>query len=69
MIYIPDDWLVDKANRERVYEIMKRHFFTDLVIEGEPDRAEAAATELRQIGENVIADKLESGGITFPFLA
>ena len=65
MIYIPDEWMVDKEKMDQVYEILGRHFFTDLKVDGEPDHNALAIAELLQIGEYIIAGMLERNEICF----
>ena len=65
MVYVPDEWMVDRRKKDRVYEILGRHFYTDLKIEGEPDHNALAIAELLQIGEHIIAGMLERHEICF----
>jgi len=65
VIYIPDAWMVDVSKNEQVHDILGRHFFTDLKVEGEPDHNALAIAELLQIGEYIIAGMLERHEICF----
>ncbi len=55
MAYIPNDWLKDKKNSEKVHEIFDKYYSSDINIE-----REKAINELEEIGETTIIEKLKS---------
>lgn len=55
MAYIPNDWLKDKKNDEKVHEIFDKYYSSDINIE-----REKAINELEEIGETTIIEKLKS---------
>lgn len=60
------NWLIDQENEEKAFEIIERCIFSDINF---PEQLANAVRELRQIGENEVADKLERGELKVPFLA
>jgi hypothetical protein len=60
MIYIPDEWLKNVDNREKVHEILDTGFVTDLNLSV---RIPGMLARLKAIGEPGIAKKLETGEI------
>lgn len=63
MIYIPNQWLEDKENLNKVHEIMDSGFYSDINL---TSRISGMAERLREIGEHPIADKLQKGEIVLP---
>lgn len=55
MAYIPNDWLKDKKNAEKVHEIFDKYYSSDINVE-----REKAINELEEIGETIIVEKLKS---------
>jgi hypothetical protein len=63
MIYIPDQWLKDNSNQDKVHEIISSAFHTDINLQS---RVNGVIERLREIGEDTIADKLKNGDIIIP---
>lgn len=59
-------WLVDKSREQEVCAIIESNIFSDINLSVQ---VAGAVKELRQLGENIIADKLEKGEFSFPHLA
>ncbi|MVX66569.1 hypothetical protein GKZ28_23145 [Clostridium chromiireducens] len=63
MILIPDEFLNDKDNLSKVYEILDK---LDYDIKGYDDYTEDdAIKELKELNEDIIIEKLNSGFFTF----
>lgn len=63
MIYIPREWLKDKENMDKVYEILNK---LDTDIKYDNNYAEDnAILELKEIGESDIVEKLSNGFFMF----
>lgn len=62
MFYLPDEWLVNKSNSEKVHDIINERFFSDIITEDTPT-IEEIADKLRDIGETTVAKKLIAGEI------
>lgn len=62
-MFIPDEWLVNKENMNAVYEILNSEFFSEVNISERKDRA---IQRLRDIGEDILANKLEKREIALP---
>lgn len=63
MIYIPDQWLKNKDNLDKVHQIMDSGFYSDINL---TSRTSKVVEHLREIGETTIADKIEKGEIVLP---
>ncbi|WP_028988039.1 hypothetical protein [Thermicanus aegyptius] len=63
MIYIPIQWLNDEGNLNKVQEIIDSGFFSDVNL---ASRISNMVERLREIGEDLIADKLLNGEIVLP---
>lgn len=63
MIYIPEDWLINKNNKSEVYKIFKKHTPSDLIAEDEPDPLDLAIKELEKIGETTVIKKIREGNL------
>ena len=59
-------WLIDKGREQEVCTIIDSNIFSDINLS---EQIANAVEELRQLGENIIADKLERGEISFSHLA
>lgn len=56
------EWLVNKDNSDKVYNILNKRYFSDLVLLDRPrPTAEEIAQELQDIGETIIAQKVLEG--------
>lgn len=63
MILIPDEFLNDKDNLSKVYEILDK---LDYDIKGYDDYTEEdAIKELKELNEDIIIEKLNNGFFTF----
>lgn len=60
MLYIPNDWLKNKDNQEKVHEILSRHLYTDLVLDTD-DELSTMFGELEALGEPIIIEKVKDG--------
>ncbi|MDO5725343.1 MAG: hypothetical protein Q4P29_03460 [Tissierellia bacterium] len=58
MVLIPNEYLENKDNQNRVREIVEKYFGMDSY--GTENRFETCKTELNKIGEHFIARNLES---------
>lgn len=63
MVYIPNEWIKDKSNADRVYDILDKLDY-DIKVEGESVE-EGIIKELNDIGETIIIEKYKSGQISF----
>lgn len=63
MIYIPKEWLKDKENMGKVYEILNK-LDTDIRYDNNYTE-DNAILELNEIGESVIVEKLSNGFFMF----
>lgn len=63
MIYIPKEWLKNKDNMDKVYEILNK-LDTDIKYSNNYT-GDNAIVELKEIGESVIIEKLNSGFFMF----
>ncbi|CUU48424.1 hypothetical protein [Clostridium beijerinckii] len=63
MVYISEEFLNDKYNLNKVYEILNK---LDYDIKGYDDYTEEdAIKELKELNEDIIIEKLNSGFFTF----
>lgn len=58
MFYIIDEWLNDKNNIDKVYDILNKYFYFDVVIEDPKILYEKAYDELKAIGEEQVLEKI-----------
>ena len=58
MFYIIDEWLNDKNNIDKVYDILNKYFNSDVVIEDPKILYEKAYDELKAIGEEQVLEKI-----------
>ena len=65
MVYIPNDWLINKDNADKVHDIFST-IDTDIRFE-EVNPYEKIENELRSIGENILADKLIKGEMALTY--
>lgn len=63
MLYIPNEWIINKENENRIYELLKSAD-TDLIAIGETP-VKDLLKELEEIGETIIASKIKDGTIKF----
>jgi len=63
MIYVPDDWIKNKASADKIHKILAR-LDSDLILTGDNTRDEALK-ELQNMGELIIVEKIENGQIVF----
>lgn len=63
MVYIPQDWLVDKENENKVHELLDT-LDNDLKVEGE-DKEKQVIESLEALGESIIIDKIKSNIFNF----
>jgi hypothetical protein len=61
MFYIPDAWLKDKKNHDKVRDILDGNLYTDINID---ENVPKAIEALEAIGETRIIDKIKDGTIT-----
>lgn len=62
MFYIPNEWLINKDNEEKVHEILNQELYTDLNLD---NNVRKAIQKLNDIGETTIIEKLQDGTIVF----
>lgn len=60
MFYIPDNWLKDVANRDKVHVILEKYLYTDLVPDND-DGLSLLLSELEGLGELIILKKVKDG--------
>lgn len=60
--YIPNDWIKDTKNKETVFQILNKYFYSDLQLSGN-ENYKKAKEELKRIGETIIIEKIEDGTI------
>lgn len=58
MIYLPNEWLINPANEERIRELLE-DLYSDLKFEDSITEKEVIK-ELHKMGEHIIIDKLNS---------
>lgn len=58
MFYIIDEWLNDKNNIDKVYDILNKYFYFDVVLEDPKILYEKAYDELKAIGEEQVLEKI-----------
>ena len=58
MFYIIDEWLNDKNNIDKVYDILNKYFYIDVVLEDPKILYEKAYDELKAIGEEQVLEKI-----------
>jgi hypothetical protein len=63
VIFVPDDWLVKKENMDAVYEILNTELYSELNLS---ERIGVAIQRLKDIGEDILAKKLENREIILP---
>ena len=63
MIYLPDDWIVNKKNESYIKKILDK-LDTDLKFENSLTQEEASK-QLEEIGEIIIIEKINDGSIVF----
>lgn len=63
MFYIPNEWLINKENNEKVRDILNK-MNRDILIEGEEPIKEGIK-ELERLGEVVIIEKINDETIVF----
>lgn len=63
MFYLPDDWMVDKRNQEAVHKILNA-MNGDIIADG-GESFKKGLSQLKEIGETIILEKIASGAITF----
>jgi len=63
MFYIPNEWLINKENNEKVRDILNK-MNRDILIEGE-EPIEEGIKELERLGEVVIIEKINDETIVF----
>lgn len=61
MIYIPEEWMKDKKNEQKIHEIFNEYLHTDLNLD---DNVELAIQKLNDIGETVVIKKIRDGTIS-----
>jgi hypothetical protein len=61
MIYIPEEWMKDKKNEQKIHEIFNEHLYTDLNLD---NNVELAIQKLNDIGETVVIEKIRDGTIS-----
>ncbi len=62
MFYIPDDWIKNKKNENRIHELLAC-FGCDLITDDILLKQEKARAELATLGEDTILKKLDDGTI------
>jgi len=63
MFYIPNEWLINKENNEKVRDILNK-MNRDILIEGE-EPIKDGIKELERLGEVVIIEKINDETIVF----
>jgi len=63
MFYIPNEWLINKENNEKVRDILNK-MKRDILIEGE-EPIKDGIKELERLGEVVIIEKINDETIVF----
>lgn len=64
MIYIPEEWLKDKENMDKVHSILQE-LDTDIVIAGEEDKTKISINKLEELGESIIIEKIKDNSFKF----
>ena len=57
MMYIPDEWIVNKENKEKIFEIIRDTYYSDINL---LSRIDDCIRRLREIGEYKIAEKIQN---------
>lgn len=63
MFYIPNEWLINKENNEKVRDILNK-MNRDILI-GEEELIKDGIKELERLGEVIIIEKINDGTIVF----
>lgn len=63
MVYIPDSWLVNPENKERVSQLFAESFSSDVVTVQDLERREKLPTELKDLGEMELLKRFKNGEI------
>lgn len=64
MIYLPDDWIKNKDNTEKVREILEE-LNEDVITSSYEEMVDMATAKLRNLGETTLVEKLENKEIIF----
>lgn len=60
-MYIPEDWLVNHDNMEKIQRLISELFISDIIIIGLDDNKEAIFEEkLLEMGETILVEKLRA---------
>jgi hypothetical protein len=67
MFYLPDSWLIDINNKERILSFVDEYYFSDIIIIGfNDDRDEKLIALLEELKEYKLLDKFMRHEIVFP---
>ena len=64
MIYLPDDFLIDKANKEKVFAILQK-LDNDVLADALENILADVKDELKTLGETTVIEKLDNGFFHF----
>jgi|GEM_PF-2207107 hypothetical protein len=64
MIYIPDDWIRNKANRQEI-ELIFEYLFQDIITSEMIEERERKIERLNLLGEDILYSKLVNNEIIF----
>lgn len=64
MIYLPDDWIKNKDNTEKVRDILEE-LNEDVITSSYEEMVDMATAKLRNLGETTLVEKLENKEIIF----
>jgi len=60
MVYIPEEWLLDKSNMESVHRLFSEYFPGDILTAGQVEKQKEFPERLRKIGEEEILRRFEN---------
>lgn len=61
MVFLPSDWLINQQNESKVHELLNE-LNQDLITDESPT-LENVISELEELGEEIIIEKLDNGEI------
>lgn len=63
MMYIPNEWIINKKNEDIVHEVLNRMNID--IFDADDTIIKDGLVQLKELGETVILDRIEDGSVIF----